>query len=144
MCRRLILLFALPLSLLVAACAPLPPSPQDLEAKRFEAVAGQSVIYLVRPYPDASSQGATLWLDDRVMGSTFPGTYFRWVVPPGRHSIRGYAGDSGNIVLDTAPGRMYFVYQTFGQPLGFSGISFFRLLDEYHGRSIVMQSQLAG
>lgn len=138
--RRTVLLFAL----FLAACAPLPPSPQDLEAKRFDAVPGQSVIYLVRPYPDASGEGTTLWLDDQVMGSTYPGTYFRWVVPPGRHTIRGYAGDSGRIVLDTAPGRLYFVYQTFGRPLGFSGISFFQLLDEYNGRSMVLQSQLAG
>ncbi|MGE5525714.1 MAG: hypothetical protein ACM3SS_18510 [Rhodospirillaceae bacterium] len=138
--RRVFLAFVLAL----AACAPLPPSPQDIEAKRFEAVPGQSVIYVVRAYPDASYEGATLWLDDRVMGSTFPGTYFRWVVPPGRHRIAGYAGDSGNIVLDTAPGRVYFVYQTFGRPFGFSGQSYFQLIDEGYGRAMVMQSRLAG
>jgi hypothetical protein len=138
--RRIFLLLALAL----AACAPLPPSPQDIEAKRFEIVPGQSVIYLVRPYPDASHEGATLWLDDQVMGSTYPGTYFRWVVAPGRHRIAGYAGDSGNIVLDTAPGRVYFVYQSFGRPLGFSGQSYFQLVDEAYGRSMVMHSRLAG
>jgi hypothetical protein len=139
---RLHLLFLL--LLVFGACAPLPPTPRDIEAKRFENVQGQSVIYLVRPYPDASSQGATLWLDDRVMGSTFPGTYFRWVVPPGRHRIAGYAGDSGNIVLDTAPGAVYFVSQNFGRPFGFSGQSYFQLLDPAAGRSMVMQSSLSG
>jgi len=132
------------LFVILGACAPLPPTPQDIEAKRFETVQGQSVIYVVRPYPDASSQGATLWLDDRVMGSTFPGTYFRWVVPAGRHRIAGYAGDSGNIVLDTAPGAVYFVYQSFGRPLGFSGQSYFQVLDPAAGRSMVMQSSLSG
>ena len=138
--RRLFLVLALSL----AACAPLPPTPQDIEAKRFETVPGESVIYVVRPYPDASHEGATLWLDDRVMGSTFPGTYFRWIVPPGRHRIAGYAGDSGNLTLDTAPGRVYFVYQSFGRPFGFSGQSYFHLLDESYGRAMVTQSRLAG
>lgn len=140
MYRLFLLLFALAL----AACAPLPPSPQDIEAKRFEAVPDQSVIYIVRPWPDASSQAATLWLDDRVMGSTYPGTYFRWVVPPGRHRIAGYAQDSGNITLDTAPGRVYFVYQTVGRPLGLTGQSFFQLLDERNGRAAVLQSRWPG
>ncbi len=140
MYRRAFLLLLLTL----AACAPLPPTPEDIAAKRFEPVSGQSVIYLVRPAPDASYDAATLWLDDRMVGSTYPGTYFRWVVPPGRHRIAGYAGDSGNIVLDTAPGRVYFVYQSFGRPLGFSGVSYFQLIDERNGRAMVMQSRLAG
>lgn len=138
MLRHLLLL------LVLTACAPLPPSPQDIEAKRFEAVPGQSVIYLVRPWPDASSQAATLWLNDRVMGSTYPGTYFRWVVPPGRHRIAGYAQDAGNITLDVAPGRMYFVYQTVGRPLGLTGQSYFQLLDEQNGRAAVLQSRWPG
>jgi hypothetical protein len=132
------------LLLALAACAQLPPTPEDIAAKRFEPVSGQSVIYLVRPAPDASYDAATLWLDDQMVGSTYAGTYFRWVVPPGRHRIAGYAGDSGNIVLDTAPGRVYFVYQSFGRPLGFSGLSYFQLIDERSGRAMVMQSRLAG
>ena len=138
--RRVFLILLLGLT----ACAPLPPTPEDIEAKRFEAVPDHSVIYLIRPYPDASYEGTTLWLDDCVMGSTYPGTYFRWIVPPGRHRIAGYASDSGQIVLDTWPGRVYFVYQSFGRPFGFSGQSYFQLVDEASGRSLVMQSRLAG
>jgi hypothetical protein len=130
--------------LLLAACAPLPPSPRDLEAKRFEPVADQSVIYLVRTYPDFSRDAATLWLDDRVMGSTYPGTYFRWVVPPGRHKIAGFAGDSGYIVLDTAPGRLYFVRQAVDRMFGISVQSHFQLVDDNWGRDAVMNSELAG
>jgi hypothetical protein len=132
------------LALLLAACAPLPPSPQDIAAKRFEPVAGQSVIYLVRTYPDFTRDAATLWLDDRVMGSTYPGTYFRWVVPPGRHKIAGFAGDSGYIVLDTAPGQLYFVRQTVGHVFGISVQSHFQPVDDNWGRGAVMNSELAG
>src|SRR5688500_9208521 len=100
------------LVLVLAGCAQLPPSPQDIEAKRFEQVPGKSVIYLFRADPDFSREVATVVLDDRPMGSTYPGTYHRWVVDPGRHQIRGYAGDNGSITLDVAPDRMYFVQQS--------------------------------
>jgi len=75
---------------------------QDIEAKRFEQVPGKAVIYLFRDAPDFSREVATVMLDDSMMGSTYPGTYFRWVVAPGRHQIRGYAGDNGSIILDVA------------------------------------------
>jgi hypothetical protein len=136
--------FTLVAILLVGACAPLPPTREEVEAQRFEPVAGQSVIYIVRPYPDASSQPTPLWLDDRVMGSTYPGTFYRWVVAPGRHRIAGYAGDSGRIDLETAPGGLYFVFQSFGRPFGLSGISYFQQLDPSTGAALVRQSRLAG
>jgi len=84
----------------LAACAQLPPSPQEIEAKRFARAPGEAVIYLVRDVPDLTDIGAAVMLDDRLMGSTYPGTFFRWVVPPGRHEIRGYAGDGGYYALD--------------------------------------------
>lgn len=137
MFRLLILVFAL------AGCAPLPPSPADLEAKRFETVPGKAVIYVVRDYPDISPDVATLMLDDQMMGSTYPGNYFRWVVEPGRHQIRGYAGDNGSIVLDVAPDRIYYVHQRVSRFFGFAQ-SFFGLIPEPHGRAAVMRAELVG
>jgi hypothetical protein len=132
------------LALLVAGCAPLPPSPEDIAAKRFEQVPGKSVIYLVREYPDLSREVATVMLDDQMMGSTHPGTYFRWVVEPGRHQIRGYAGDNGSITIDVGPDRMYFIQQSVS--LFFHGFaqSFFRLIPESYGRAAVLRSELIG
>ena len=130
--------------LAVAACAPLPPSPQDLEAKRFEAVPGKGVIYLVRDLPDASREAASLMLDDNLMGSTYPGTYFRWVVEPGRHQIRGFAGDAGAITLDVLPGAIYYVQQSFTRGFTGFGHSFFRPIPEHYGRSVVLRGELAG
>ena len=132
------------LALAIAACAPLPPSPQDLEAKRFEAVSGKAVIYVVRHYPDISREVATLMLDDRMMGSTYPGTYFRWVVEPGRHVIRGYAADAGGITLDVQPGRIYFIAQSVSEFFNGFAQSFFRVIPEPYGRAEVLRSQLVG
>ena len=132
------------LALALAACAPLPPSPQDLEAKRFEAVPGKAVIYLVRDYPDVTRDVATVMLDDRMMGSTYPGTYFRWVVEPGRHQIRGYAGDNGSITIDVAPDRMYFVQQAVGRFFTGFAQSMFRVIPEPYGRAAVARAELVG
>ena len=130
--------------LFLAGCAPLPPSPQDLEAKRFEAVSGKAVIYLVRDMPDISREVASVMLDDNLMGSTYPGTYFRWVVAPGRHQIRGFAGDAGAITLDVAPGAIYYVQQSFTRGFTGFGQSFFRPIPETYGRGAVLRGELAG
>jgi hypothetical protein len=138
MFRLLLVAFAL------AGCAPLPPSPADIEAKRFEYVPGKAVIYVVRSDPDISREVATLMLDDNMMGSTYPGTFFRWVVEPGRHQIRGYAGDAGSFTLDTGPDRMYFIQQSVSRMFHGFAQSFFRPLPEPHGRALVLRAELAG
>ena len=132
------------MAVLLAGCAPLPPSPQDIEAKRFELVPGKSVIYLVRELHDVSREAATVMLDDNMMGSTYQGTYFRWVVDPGRHVIRGYAGDNGSLVMDVAPDRMYFVQQVFTRGWTGFGQSFFRPIPEAYGRAVVSRGELVG
>jgi hypothetical protein len=132
------------LTLVLGGCAPLPPSPQDIEAKRFEPVPGKAVIYVVREYPDISREVATLMLDDRMMGSTYPGTYFRWVVEPGHHEIRGYAGDAGKIALDVGPDRIYFIQQSVSVFFFGFAQSFFRPIPEAYGRAAVLRSQLVG
>jgi hypothetical protein len=132
------------LALFLAGCAPLPPSAKDLEAKRFELVPGKAVIYLVREYPDVSREAGTVMLDDNVMGSTYPGTYFRWVVEPGRHQIRGFAGDAGSMTLDVASDRMYFVRQSYTRGFTGFGQSFFRPIPETYGRGAIMRAELVG
>lgn len=129
---------------LLAGCAPLPPSPADIEAKRFEPVAGKAVIYVVRPYPDLSREVATLMLDDQMMGSSYPGTYFRWVVEPGRHTIRGYAGDNGSITIDAVPNRMYFIQQSVSQFFHGFAQSLFQPIPDQYGRAAVLRAELTG
>jgi len=134
----------LPLFLLAfAACAPLPPSPADIQAKHFDPVPGKAVIYVVRNRPDLTDDAATLMLDGQMMGTTYPGTYFRWVVAPGRHEIRGYAGDNGRFVLDVPPDGVYFVQQSVTWLIG-PAQSSFRPIDPNYGRTAVMRASLVG
>ena len=132
------------LVLVLTGCAPLPPTPQDIEAKRFELVPGMAVIYLVRDRPDISREAASVMLDDNMMGTTYPGTYFRWVVPPGRHQIRGFAGDAGSMTIDVAADRMYFLQQSYTRGFTGFGQSFFRPIPEPYGRGAVLRAELVG
>ena len=134
---------ALLFSIILAGCVQLPPSPQDLQAKRFESVPDKAVIYLVRDIPDFSDRPATITLDDAATITTYPGTYYRWEVAPGVHRIAGFAGDSGVITLDTEPGKVYFVQQRLSLFLRWQQ-SYFYPVSEGYGRAVVMRSELIG
>jgi hypothetical protein len=128
--------------LLMAGCAAqLPPMPEDATAKRFEPLPDRAVIYLVRHQLDRDYV-AQIVLDDQMIGSTYRGTYMRIELPAGPHQLRGYAGDSGSIKLDTEPGQLYFVEQTtYGYRGSLSGSDFQRI-DQARGRTLVMNGQL--
>lgn len=132
------------LALLIAACAPLPPSPADLQAKRFETLPDQGVVYLFRDYPDFVDDGATLVVDDAVSGTTYPGTYLRLELTPGRHRIAGFAGDAGAIAFDIGPGEIRFVQQSVLQPIIGPALSRFWLVDPHYGRQVVLRCELVG
>ncbi len=124
-------------------CAQLPPSPADIQAKKFEALPDQAVIYIVRNDPDFSRDGATLLLDDTTTVTTYPGTYYRWEVAPGAHNIAGFAADAGNMTITVEAGKIYFVQQSF-VPGPFTPRSRFNHVPASRGRSLVMRSELVG
>jgi hypothetical protein len=133
------------LALLSFACAPLPLTPQDVQAKRIESTPGKAVIYVVRTRPDLSYLPSTITLDDQMLGTTHAGTYFRVEVQPGRHQLAGYGQDTGAITLDVQADRIYFVQQTVaGSWRTPSPHSFFRIISENEGRATVARGVLAG
>jgi hypothetical protein len=133
---------ALVLAVMAAGCAQLPPSPQDIQAKRFETVPDKAVIYLVRDRLDAIRLTGVVVLDNAATIATYEGTYYRWEVAPGTHRIAGFAGDSGLITVNVEAGKLYFVQQwVWGWR---SPISLFRPVSEQHGRAVVMRSELIG
>ena len=133
-------------AILLAGCAQLPPTPQDIQAKKFENVSGKSVIYLVRDDPDFNDAATSLWLGEARTITTYPGTYYRWEVTPGTHRIAGFAGDSGAISVRVEPDRIYYVQQRVGPfTMGYSTVaptSRFYVIPEANGRAVVARSQL--
>ena len=130
------------LSILLAGCVQLPLTPEDIQARKFESVPGKAVIYLVRDSPDFSSVGTPIWFGDKIRITTYPGTYFRWEVPAGAHTISGANADTGIITVDAQSGRIYFVQQRVA-PMGRDvGSSRFEHASEANGRAAVLRAVL--
>lgn len=140
MCR--VMLTALAIVLALAGCQQLPPSPQDIEAKKFESIPGKAAIYIVRDVVSADI-GAPLWLDQGAQITTFAGTYFRWVVNPGSHTIEAIGASTASITIQAEAGKIYFVHHLVegSMRVGMVG-SALQLMDNQTGRARVMQAVL--
>lgn len=126
-----------------AGCAQLPPSPADLQAKKFEALPDRAVIYIVRNDPDFSRDPATLVLGEGPTVTTYPGTYYRWEVAPGAHRIAGFAADAGATTIKVEAGRIYFVRHAVVRG-PFTARSWFEPVASDRGRAMVMRAELTG
>jgi hypothetical protein len=136
--RTLIALFCLGL----VGCAQLPPSPADIQAKRFEPVTDKAVIYVVRQPMDSHESGWLL-LDNHEQITTLPGTYFRWEVEPGVRRIMGVTPGGADAVLNVQSGQIYFLRHTvFGTPRTGPTITALSPVDPQLGRSLVAHSEL--
>ena len=95
---------------------------------------------MVRDAPDLGDAQAQIRLGEKLVLKTTPGTYYRWEVPPGRHTISGYAEDIGAITVAAERGRIYYVQQRV------TGMrvarSHFDLVSEQEGRAAVMRAVL--
>lgn len=132
---------ALLIAILLAGCVQLPPTAEDLQAKKFEAAPDKAVIYLVRVYPDFSDLQAQVNLGDRLSLKTYPGTYYRWEVPAGAHRIAGAAFDTGAITVNAGVGAIYYVLQRV-LAIRNNPSSFFEVVGEQAGRVAVQRAVL--
>lgn len=130
------------IALLLAGCVQLPPSPAELQSKKFENLPDKSVIYVVRTSMD-SSELSGLALDGSAQITTYRGTYYRWEVAPGTHRVAGMMSAHESVTLTTAPGKIYFLEHTvLGTPRSGPQSTWIRVISEQDGRALVMRSQL--
>ncbi|HSN42371.1 MAG TPA: DUF2846 domain-containing protein [Burkholderiales bacterium] len=128
--------------LLLAGCVQLPPSPQDIQAKKFESLPGKAVIYIVRNRMD-SQEASGLLLDDTAQITTLPRSYYRWEVAPGTHRIAGFAESNALVVLRAEAGKIYFLRHTvLGTRRSGAQFADLRQVSEQEGRALVMNAQL--
>lgn len=100
------------LLLALGGCASTPQATptRDAEAKRFLSHPGFAAIYVYRPdILTAEMDDSVLYVDDRLIGTTLPGTFFRVDVQPGARVVSSSAAGSTNLKLDARPGELYFV-----------------------------------
>lgn len=134
----------IPIFLVIAGCVQIPPSAEEIQAKRFESVPGKAVIYIVRGYPDLYSGHGSLALDDRIMFTTMEGNFFRWEVTPGSHRIVGMGPDLSRMTINAEAGKIYFVQH---QVTGYRGSTYggyLHMLSEREGRAMVQRATLLG
>ena len=129
----------LAVAVLVAACAIPAPDPRRVQ---IENTPGSAVIYLVRSKPDLGTLPAQVVIGDRLVGTTYPGTYYRVEVPAGRHRLAGTGVDTGALTLDTRAGGVYFVQQRVtGDWRAVSPHSFFSVIDEPRARAVMAYAE---
>jgi len=126
----------------LAACVQMPPSPEDIEAKRFQPIPDKAVVYVARQRMDSDEAG-TLMLDDRITITTLRGTYHRWEVDPGPHKIEGVAASPIRVVFNAEPGRIYyFMHTVFGTMRMGTTSSALQPVSDAQGQALVRQAQL--
>jgi hypothetical protein len=137
--RRALLIAAL---FTLAGCAVQPPSPADIQAKRFESVPGKAVIYIVRDSVDSPVHDM-ISLDGDALITTHPKTYYRWEVAPGAHDIRGYASSTAAITVNSQAGQVYFVQHVVhgNRRAGVQG-TYLKRIDPDFGRELVSRARL--
>lgn len=86
----------------LVGCASTPQASleRDRTAKRFEAVTRDAVLYLYRPDPPGTGPQTTLLIDDLVVGSMPPSTFFRLTLLPGRHVIEAMPPDPARLAVE--------------------------------------------
>ena len=126
---------------LLAGCVQLPPTPQDIQGKKFETVPDKAVIYIVRPRVDSYAMGP-LVIGDRGTITTHQGTYYRWEAAPGTHRIQASGPWMASVTVNAEAGKIYFVEQTVqgSQRYGTIGM-FLQQVDEMRGRKLVTDAQ---
>ena len=102
---------ALALTLALFGCASTPEASRsrDAEAKEFDVQPGAATVYVYRSPLNTDTDDNVLYVDNRLIGSTVPGTYFRIFLTPGKHTLHGIGFDLGKLTFDARPGELYFV-----------------------------------
>lgn len=96
---------------LLSACASTPEATPERneEAKRFEAVTRDAVVYVYRPDRGTGAAETTLWANGRLVGMSLPRTFFRVIVLPGRTVLHTSGSDAGRIEFDTRGNDVTYV-----------------------------------
>ena len=134
---------ALFVALLLAGCAEVPPSAEDIQAKRFETVPDKAVVYIVRDHVGMDLDHM-LRLGESEIISTYTGRYYRWEVAPGTHRIAGMMESTASLTLNLEAGKIYYVRHGVIGSDASEGVqwTYLQRVDERAGRAIIARGVL--
>lgn len=124
-------------AVLLGACASTPEADRerDLEAKRFEPVTRDAVVYVYRPDMGNTAADTTLWANGRLVGTSIPRTFFRIIVLPGRTHFHASGSDSGTIEVMAGGNEVTYVEMQTLNPD--SPSSHFRVVSAEHAQAAI-------
>ena len=89
---------------------PMASTEADAAAKRFAPPdTGMVHVYLVRPYTQESTKKSDVFLNGKPVAVLGPTTYVMFDAPPGRNTLWVKTENDVEMLLETEPGRIYFV-----------------------------------
>jgi hypothetical protein len=117
----------------------------DIAAKKFEAVNGMAVLYVVQNGGYGSFRVHFLIsVNEHPLGGLDGWTYHRIVLPPGNQTIIASSAENELVLqLQTTPGSISFVAVPSTIGVSSMQIDEIKQLDEYEGKKAVMNSKMA-
>jgi Protein of unknown function (DUF2846) len=140
--RRLTLISFVAMATLTAGCASINKAPAEANAraKEFRADPALSQVYVYRNESLGALVQMPLTVNGKLAGSTGAFTFFRFELPPGKHTLTSQ-GDTSKLELATEAGQSYFVWQEVKMGV-FSGGSKLQLVPEAAGKKGVLECAL--
>ena len=103
-------------ALALGGCASTPQSPlgEDALSKQFLTHPDSATLYVYRPDRSHGTdiEDTVLYVGDRLIGATLPGTFFRIDLLPGVYLLHGVAHDNGSLKVEVRRGEATFVALT--------------------------------
>ncbi len=89
---------------------PMASKEADAAAKRFASSDEERAhVYLVRPYMQEPKKKSDVFLNGKRVAVLGPATYAMVDIPPGRNVFRVHTEGDAQLVLETEPGRTYYL-----------------------------------
>jgi hypothetical protein len=123
---------------------PLAPEQADAAAKRFQSQPGKASIYVMQEYIFTGQvTPSQVSLDGKDQGKLSPGTYFLFMVPPGKHEVSSKGEASrGTETIYAVDGGIYYLEIRPKPGIKAPPANIFRI-DQQRGRHLVLEGKRA-
>jgi hypothetical protein len=117
----------------------------DMMVKNAAAPKDKALVYFYRNerFP-AGSLPLTVELDGEYAGNTSGGTYFMWLLTPGKHDFASVGVNTSTVSIDAKAGETYYIWQEAKMPwtMALTPRTVLHLVDKETGHEGVKESRL--
>ncbi len=142
MIKKMLLAFALTLSIVGCASVPMGDAKQDASLKTFAPKPGVAGLYIYRNESMGAAIKMDVLVDGKNIGESAAKTYFYVEVAPGKHTIASKAENTDTIDVDTVAGKLYYIWQEVKMGVLYARTKL-QVVSESEGQKGVNESKLA-